>query len=372
MFGRTERLFSRGQRALARRDFAAAETLLRAALAAAPAYAHIHLYLAHALAEQERLPEAERALAAAIDMAPTSFVFPLHHGIIVLDAGEAARAADAFAAAARLAPDNRFVAGYAELASWTERGGPPTARLAEQAGELSESFGGRVLLRLAETTLETRGGAAAVALLDPPPEPIGLSLGLWLGGLRHRNRLDYAEQLLGRRRFDEAAVFIASQPGLMADPRGPGLLEQARRGALRTLDDALAGCAPAHRGPLLLHRYEVENDLGDRDAVRRTLTQWRDAYTTAGAPAGQRPLAAAVLRRLAAIEIERGRHESALVLCARSREARAERETAGVEALAHLGLGRRRAARHAFEDFLENALFPLDARVADAARGSPA
>ena len=372
MFGRTERLFSRGQRALAGRDFAGAEMLLREALARDPTYAHIHLYLAQALAEQERLAEAEQSLARAMEMAPASFVFRLHHGIILLDAGEPARARDAVADAARLAPNNRLVAGYSELVAWTQQGAAPTPRLAQLAGELPESFRARVMLRLAETTLETRGAKASVALLDPPPEPMDLPLTLWLGGLRHRNRLDYAEQLLGRRRFDEAAHLIASQPALLSDPRAPALLERARRGALRTLNDALAGCAPARRRTLLLHRYEVENELGDQDAVVRTLTEWRDAYEAAGAPAGQRHVAAAVIRRMAGLAVERGRYEEALALCAASRDARPERETAGVEALARLGLGRRRAARHAFEDFLENALFPLDVRVREASAVSPA
>lgn len=372
MFGRTERLFRRGQRALSRRDFAGAETWLREALATDPDYAHIHLYLAHALAEQERLAEAERSLAVAIDTVPTSFVFHLHLGIILLDAGDPARARDAVAAAVRLAPDNRFVAGYAALAAWTDLGGPPPTQLAQQARELPESFGARVLLRLAETTVETRGARAAVALLEPPEEPMGLPFTLWLRGLRHRDRLGYAEALLGRERFDEAAYVVASQPALMADPRAPALLERARRGALRTLDDALAGCAPARRGPLLLHRYEVEHELGDHDAGARTLTEWRDAYTAAGAPAGQRHVAAAVLRHIAALAVEDGRYEEALALCAASRGARAERETAGVEGLARLGLRRRRAARHAFEDFLENALFPLDIRLREATGSSTA
>jgi predicted metal-dependent phosphoesterase TrpH len=158
----------------------------------------------------------------------------------------------------------------------------------------------------------------------------------------------------------------------MTDPRAPVLLDRARRGALRTLDDALAGCAPARRGTLLLHRYEVENELGDRDAVVRTLTEWREAYVAGGAPSGQRHVAAAVMRRMAAAEIERGRYDEALALCAASRAARPERETAGVEALARLGLGQRRAARYAFEDLLEAALFPLDVRLREAAGSSPA
>src|SRR5688572_28766173 len=119
MFGRTERLFSRGQRALARRDFVGAERLLREALGRDPGRPHIRLYLAHALAGQGRQADAERELAAATGRAPTSFVFPLHLGIVVLDDGEVARARDAFRAAARLAPDNPLVAGYVELARWT-------------------------------------------------------------------------------------------------------------------------------------------------------------------------------------------------------------------------------------------------------------
>jgi hypothetical protein len=78
------------------------------------------------------------------------------------------------------------------------------------------------------------------------------------------------------------------------------------------------------------------------------------------------------MRHMAAAEVVRGQYDEALTLVAASRAARVERETAGVEALAHLGLGRRRAARHAFEDFLENALFPLDLRLREAAVSSPA
>lgn len=360
MFGRTERLFSRGQRALARRDFGGAERLLREALARDPGWPHMRLYLAHALAGQGRQAEAECELAGAIGRAPTSFVLPLHLGIVVLDAGEPARARDALQAAARLAPDNPLVAGYVELARWTECGGTPPAQLARLAGELPESFRARVLLRLAETTLEALGGKAALALLDPPPEPIDLPLPLWFGSLRHRGRLEYAEHLLDRGRFEEAVLVVTSEPRLVADARASALLERARRGELRALDDALAGCATARRGTLLLQRYEVENELGDEDAVARTLAEWGQAHEAAGAPSGQRHVAAAVARRLAAGEVERGRYAEALALCEASRAARAERETSGVEALARLGLGERQAARHAFEDFLRNALFPLD------------
>jgi tetratricopeptide (TPR) repeat protein len=371
MFGRADRRFSEGQRALARRDFPGAERLLGEAAAADPQRAHIRLYLAHALAEQERRAEAERALAVAIGLRPGAFVFPLHGAIIALDVGDLDRARELLGVATTLARANRLVAGYGELLHWTARGGPPPAAVARAAGELSPSFGARVLLHAAELLLDTHGVRATVALLEPANEPAGIPMPLRIGALRHRDRVLYAEHLLERGRFDDALCYLTGQPVLMADPRVPALLERARRSAVRSVDEALAACAPGRRGALLLQRYEAENDLGDIDAVARTLGAWREDYVAAGAPARERALAAAVIRRLAIVELERGRHEAALELCAASRHARPERETAGVEALARLGLGQRRAARHAFEDFLKNALFPLDRRLG-AVPGSPA
>jgi hypothetical protein len=370
MFGRTERLLSRGQRALACRDFGLAEALLREAQTTDAARPHILLYLAHALAEQDRVKEAEAALASAIALAPDAFVFRLHRGIIALDAGDPGAARAAVAEAARLSPDNRLVAGYLELAAWTETGGPPSEALAGLAGELSESFRARVLLRLAETTLAARGPGAALAILEPPVEPPAPSLAVWLGGLRRRDRVAYAEALLARERFeDAAAVLAATSPS--AESKAQALLERARRGALGALDRALAGSPPARRGPLLLERYDLVNDLGDEDAVERTLVEWRRDWEAAGAPRAQRNVAAAVIRRLAWVEAGRGRFHEALALCAASRAVRSEPDTAGVEAVARLGLGERRAARHAFEDFLHDALFPLDARLRAAGK-SPA
>jgi tetratricopeptide repeat protein len=372
MFGRTERLLSRGQLALSRRDYTAAETLLRAAVARTPRDPHAHLYLAHALAEQERLAEAERALAVATALAPTAFVFRLHQGIVLLDAGDLPRARAALLTASTAAPDNRLVAGYKELVAWAERGGPASARLVELAGELPESFGARVLLHLARVTLETRGPRAVLEVVETPPEPPGLPLALWVGALRYRDRVRYVEDLIRRERFDDAVYFIAAQPALLRDARAPMLLERGRRGALRAVDAALAGGGAAPRGTLLLQRYELEHDLGDDDAVRRTLSEWRDLYAASGAPRSERSVAAAVIRQLAALEVGRGLYTEALALCAASRAARHERETGGVEALALVGLGQHRAARHAFAAFLENALFRVDMRLVACAGNSPA
>ena len=369
MFGRTEQLFWRGQRALSRRDYLTAESLLRAALARSPQNAHLHLYLAHALAGQGRVTDAEQALARAVELAPSAFVFHLHHAIVLLDAGDAGHARTAVRAATALAPGNRLVEGYAELVAWAAGGGPPSRRLTELTGELPESFGARALLHLAQVTLETRGPHAMLGVLEPPPEPVGLPLGLWLGALRYRDRVRYVETLVERRRFGAAVDFIAAEPALTRDTRTPALLERARRGALGALDGA-GTTAPTRMQ--LLQRYQLENDLGLEDAARRTLVSWRELYEGAGAPRAERATASAVIRRLAELEVGRGRYTEALALCAASRVVRDDRETAGVEALALLGLGDRRAARHAFMAFLKDALFRVDMRLAGATADSPA
>jgi Flp pilus assembly protein TadD len=89
MFDRTERLFSRGQRALSARDFRRALELLREAIETDPGYAHIYMYLGRAHAELGNLDEAIAAIGRAVKLAPTNFVFPLEHGIWLLDAGQA-------------------------------------------------------------------------------------------------------------------------------------------------------------------------------------------------------------------------------------------------------------------------------------------
>src|SRR6267143_4742553 len=125
-FDRTERCLTRGQCALAHRDFATAEALLREALAQDPQYSHIQMYLAHALAEQERRPEAEAALERAMALAPDNFVFPLHLGIIRLDADDAAGAREALPRAARAICRNRFAPG--SCCGWRPRRWPRADR----------------------------------------------------------------------------------------------------------------------------------------------------------------------------------------------------------------------------------------------------
>jgi tetratricopeptide (TPR) repeat protein len=363
-FDRAGRCLTRGQRALARRDFATAERLLREALARDSGAAHAHLYLAHALAEQERLTEAETALERGAALAPENFVFPLHLAILRLDADQRAPARDALTRATRLAPDNPLVAGYLHLVAWEDGDRGALEALRRQARELPESFRARLLLRLAATALAARGGGAALALLEPASEPpFAIPLPPSLRARWRRRRLQRAQRLVEAGRMEDAAEYLAAQPDALSEPGAREVLERARRGGLAAVTAAIERAEARERRALLLTRYEYENDLGEHDAAYRTLQAWLVAYAEAATPTSETPIAEAVARRLAELDIERGDHERALQHCAASRSARPARETHGVEALALLGLGRRRAARHGFEDFLADALFPIELAV---------
>jgi hypothetical protein len=212
--------------------------------------------------------------------------------------------------------------------------------------------------------LRTRGGKAAVALLEPPPDrPLAIPLPAPLRARWRRRRGERARRLLDAGRFEDAADYLAAQPGALDEAEAHALLERARRGAVAAVATALERAAPRDRRALLLRRYEYENDLADRDAAYRTLEAWLGAYQHDGAPASEMPVAEAAARRLAELDVERGDFERALQHCAASRAARPARETHGVEALALLGLGRRRPARHRFEEFLADALFPIEIAV---------
>src|SRR5205814_2282621 len=122
-------------------------------------------------------------------LAPHNFVAPLHLAIVRLDAAQHARAREALERAARLAPDNPLVAGYLDLIAWAEGEHGRLDGLGRRARELPESFRARLLLHLAAWTLRTRGGKAAVALLEPPPDrPLAIRLPAPLRARWHRRR----------------------------------------------------------------------------------------------------------------------------------------------------------------------------------------
>jgi tetratricopeptide (TPR) repeat protein len=363
-FDRAGRCLTRGQRALARRDFAAAETLLREAVARDARSAHAYLYLAHALAEQERLSEAEATLERAGALAPENFVFPLHLAIVRLDADRRAPAREALTRAAQLAPDNTLVAGYSHLVTWDDGGRRGLEALRHRAHDLPESFRARLLLRLVATMLRARGGKDALALIEPTPDPpIVIPLPRALRDRWRRRRLARARRLADAGRSEDAADYLAGEPDALTQPGARELLEGARRGAVASLTMAIERAQPREQRPLLLRRYEYENDLGDRDAAYATLQAWLAPSADTKASASETPIVEAATRRLAELDIERGDYERAQQHCAASRAARPARETHGVEAVALVGLGRHRSARHRFEDFIADALFPIEASV---------
>ena len=69
-FDRTDRLFRRGERALAERNFVGAAGLLREAIKTDPDYPHLYMYLGRALAELGQLDEATSAIGRAKALAP--------------------------------------------------------------------------------------------------------------------------------------------------------------------------------------------------------------------------------------------------------------------------------------------------------------
>src|SRR5947208_2710804 len=211
----------------------------------------------------------------------------------------------------------------------------------------------------------------ALALFEPPPErPFDIPLPASLRRRRRRHRLARARRLADAGRFEDVADTLAVQPDVLDEPGARELLERARRRAVQAVTAALERAEPRERRALLLRRYESENDLADRDAAYRTLEAWLAAHAEAGSPSSETPVAEAAARRLAEIDVDRGDYERALQHCATSRAVRPARETHGVEAVALLGLGRKRPARHRFEDFLADALFPIDASVARALESS--
>jgi len=363
-FDRAGRCLTRGQRALARRDFAAAEALLRDALARDARSPHVHLYLAHALAEQERLADAEALLERAAALAPDNFVFPLHLAIVRLDSDQAGAAHEPLACAARLAPDNTLVAGYAHLVAWDDGDRRGLEALRHGAHDLPESFRARLLLRVVATMLRARGGKDALALVEPTPDPpIVIPLPRALRDRWRRGRLARARGLVDAGRAEDAADYLAAQPDVLTEPGASELLERARRAAVTSLTAAIERAQPREARSLLLRRYEYENDLGDRDAAYATLQAWLAPAADAKTSASETPIVEAATRRLAELDIERGDYELALQHCAASRAARPARETHGVEAVALVGLGRQRPARHRLEDFIAGALFPIEAAV---------
>jgi hypothetical protein len=172
-----------------------------------------------------------------------------------------------------------------------------------------------------------------------------------------------AQRLVDAGRMEDAADYLTAQPDVLEEPEARDLLQRARRGAVSELTAALGRAEGRERRALLLRRYEHETALREADAAYATLAAWREETRAAGAPRRDAHLVAEAARRMAEIDVARGAWERALQHVADSVAARPSREADGVAAVALLGLGRTRCARHRLEDFLRDALFDVEEAV---------
>lgn len=347
---RTERLFTRGQRALAARDFDAAVAALRQALATDPDYPQIHLHLAMAEAERGRLDEAEAHLRRAIALDPRNFVFPLEMGVRRLDAGDLPAARRHLAEAAHLAPDNPLVAAYRLLAS-DQLPAPDPAALRPLRG-LPAAFRARLLVRLLGAVLERHGPEAA--LQDPfedEPGPAGDAPGL-LERWQRRRALARARRALARGRPDRAAAALAA---VSWTPEAGEVAELAARAAAALREQGSSG---GDRRLAWLDLAQVHLDTGRSeaayDALERGLAE----------PDASRGVTARARHGMAWIEAARGEFARAVRSCEAAREAGAGREVDWIEAVARLGLGDRQRARWRLEDYLAPEIRPIDLAAA--------
>ena len=139
LWDRTDRLFRKGQKALAARDFAGAADYLRAAIKTDPSYPHLYMYLGVAEAERGDLEQAEVEFSRAIGLDPQNFVFQMELGVRYLDAGKPEAALPRFEQATILAPGNILVRATFALRR-RRSAGPASMRFFLPCATCRESF----------------------------------------------------------------------------------------------------------------------------------------------------------------------------------------------------------------------------------------
>lgn len=373
IFDRTERLFSRGQRALQAFDFPRAAELLQRAIDTDDEYPHLSMYLAIASAEMERLEAAEALLERAVRLAPSNFVFPLHLGIVHLDAGHPETALGHFRHAATLAEGNPLVAGYEAVASWDTGSREALAAILPTVRDLSSAFRARVLVRLEERRLGSAGPRACLKTFsDHEGEPARAG---WLPGVKAwmaRRRVRQAQALVATGAFEEAVTLLAKNPGWAMDEPASAVLGDARTGAAAGLEREVATFPDGRdagrrrareRRRLLLALANLRSDLADEPAAHRALARWLDSFDRSGRPSREYDTAAHLLVWMAEIDVARGEYARASRLCARARELQRLSRIEWVDAIAHLGAGERRQARQRFERFLDLALVRIEPEI---------
>lgn len=370
IFDRTERLFSRGQRALQAFDFPRAAEVLQRAIDTDGEYPHLYLYLAIASAEMERLEVAETLLGKAVRLAPLNFVFPLHLGIVHLDAGHPETARGHFRHAATLTAGNPLVAGYEALASWDTGSPEALAAVLPRVRDLPSSFRARALVRVEDRRLGSAGPRACLKTFsDHEGEPARAG---WLRGVKAwmaRRRVRQARALVAAGAFEEAVTLLAKNPGWAMDEPASAVLKGARTGAAAGLEREIATFPDGRdtgrrrerqRRRLLLTLASLRGDLADEPAAHPALAQWLDSFDRSGRPSREFDTAAHLLVWMAEIDVARAEYARASRLCARARELQRLSRIEWVDAIAHLGAGERRQARQRFERFLDMTLVRIE------------
>jgi tetratricopeptide (TPR) repeat protein len=346
LFDRTERLFSQGQRALAERDFERALRILRAAIETDPAYPHLYMYLGRAQAELGALDEAVATIRRALVLAPANFVFPLEHGIWLLDAGRAQEARVEFRKAHLLSLTNTSIAGYEQLAAY-DLGELSADVLRTDFRNQPLHLRARILVRLCERGLKS---PAQLLHADSLESEAAHSRAFFFAGLRRRLILAKARRHL--RDGNPAAAIAVCDRG-HDDSELAQLLGISRHAAIQALSAYLASTNaedPIERRKILRRLAELYLDVEDDERAYTALSEWKrleDNDTDSDAAVTRW-----VLVTMARIDVRRGRPGRALAICREIDAAGRDTAVHWVKAIAALGAGDRRTARYELEDFL--------------------
>lgn len=383
---RTERLFSKGQRLLARGCFEDAIQSFDRAIASDSRYAHIYMYKALALAELEKYDEAVAQIEEATRLDSPNFVFSMYLGCIHFDERRFDSAAAAFRQAASLAPDNSLVSSYQLLTEYVRGSKGALARLAPQLNTLPDSFKARLLVVL--------GVDADVALPSTPAEVSGLDgqrLNL-LDAFRRRlrewsaARLDRRVHRLYKAKQYEEAVDLLRSENFEPSADLNALARQARTSASTELMTQLGNLKQATSASTaksrkdLKRRAKIEEqrrglllrlaNLRDAGAPQRyrDLERWMESFRAVDSPRRTRELASQVLAEMADMARSSARLDSAIELCQQSKSLGAASEANWIEARIRLAAGEPRLAKRLFERFGHSKSLVFTQRVADLVR----
>jgi len=371
MFDRTDRLLSKGQRALRAQEFDVAVRHMMSAVETDPEYPHLYMYLGIAQSEAGNVVEANVTLRRATALDPRNFVFPMELGILRLDIGDIQGAETLFRRAQTLSPENGLVAGYLDLCRLDRGEAAALRELQATLQDLPHSFRARVLTRIEHRRFALHGaGACLQAIRRSPRHPRARP---WLARLterRHDRQLRKAELIMLRSDFEDTLSYLSDRPWLSASERGARIAIHARRGAAMVLECALDwlganqpdGDREDQRRDLLFRLGSHQYDLGDYDLAYSTLSKCRSTFSEP-TPEHGKTLLATVLLWMGDLRTRGAAYADAQRLCAEARTLHPSPELDWVDAIAHLGANDLRGCRQHIEAFLEARIFRADAHV---------